>query len=384
MQIFHIATHNYNPGDAAVGLGVNALLRQHHEETIIEKQCLMEMENFWGHTRYDQRLVDRMNAADLIVIGGGGMMDGVRGRRHTGFAFDMPNELWRKIKKPVALVALGENRYFGQKYRHADDFINFVTTISQNVPTFCSVRQDGSLQRMSEWFPGAKGLFSEIPDPGIFWRSGLSGDLCAGRSPSRQARQRDVGPRVGIQVAGDNLRRRALGRNGRSVLDPLVSLISRIVSNSRDAEIVLIPHLTRDLDAVCEILSSLDRVDRSLSRMRVEVVGVGHGVTGLSAIYECVESLDVLIAMRGHSQLCSLGGRVPFISYTTHPKNIAFADELGHWHPRSSPKANSNDLLEKVEHALSVSSELVEKQRDYVYAAWQKAESEVGSWMKQL
>ena len=197
IKIWHIATHTANIGDGALVNGIQTTLKQDLEEEIqFHNDCLMYYENYWGNKKYDQELVDQINEeADLLIIGGGGMMDGRRSRKHTGIGFDLPLNLFEQIKIPIVFYALGFNLFKGQFFWNKPALVKLLQFAARRKDCLFSVRNDLSQKRLQELVGvDTARCVIEIPDPGLYVET----------KPTHHAEFSESNPNILIQLAGDN------------------------------------------------------------------------------------------------------------------------------------------------------------------------------------
>jgi len=98
-KILHTATHTTNIGDGALNFGIQNMLKKQNNNFDFTDDCLMDYENFYGDKKYSEKLVKKINNFDLLIIGGGGMIEGGRNLSNIGLAYNMPLNLLKRINK---------------------------------------------------------------------------------------------------------------------------------------------------------------------------------------------------------------------------------------------------------------------------------------------
>ena len=142
---------------------------------------------------------------DLVLVGGGGTIDGSPNHTESGMALPLSGDAIRRSPTPLAFVALGYNLFPGQTLHCRDPLIDVLTACRERGFPF-SVRNDSSHERLVEAVGDAARDVVEVPDPGFFVRPDRSYVVpqMTGRRPS-----------VLVQLAGDNLDRRLGTATGR-------------------------------------------------------------------------------------------------------------------------------------------------------------------------
>ena len=295
---------------------------------------IVELEPEFGGASFDEVDLTRYR---LILVGGGGTIDNRRTRVASGMAFPMSGDQIRASPTPLAFVALGFNLFGGTRLRNGDALADVIGACAERGFPF-SVRNDGSLERLRDVLGAAADPVVEVPDPGFFV------DVPKAYAVPQFSGRR---PRILVQVAGDNPGFRFGGRGdgaavellgrvrnrlpvglGRELARAIAKLVTRLVE-AFDAEVVLAPHISKDLPLVVAILAGLPAV---LARRRVRVLGVPDP-SGASEFFAAYAQSDLVVGMRGHSVICACGLRIPCIGLSTHPKIRGFmaACDLADW-----------------------------------------------------
>jgi polysaccharide pyruvyl transferase WcaK-like protein len=325
-RVLHIASHEINVGDGALIDGIRGQLDAVADRPI-DYQPLDVVPLGSGAAAFDPAILADY---DLVLIGGGGTIDGSVNHTESGMALPLGGAAIRQSPTPLAFVAIGYNLFPGQTLHCRGPLIDLLDACRQRGFPF-SVRNDSSHERLVEAVGDAARDVVEVPDPGFFIRPDRSYVV-----PQMTGRR----PTVLLQLAGDNLERR-LGaapcrrwfarrpeRTRRGFVDQIADLIAWLVTQ-RHAEVVLAPHITRDLRLTAEVI---DRLPMSLARPHVRVLGVPHP-SHAPQFFQAYAEADLVIGMRGHSVICAVGLRVPCVAISTHAKVAGFMRkcELSRW-----------------------------------------------------
>lgn len=332
IRIWHTATHTTNIGDGALVSGIqNTLSEDWSSDIEFENDCLMQYENYFGQKKYDLNLVDEINnKSNLLIVGGGGMMDGGRGDKHSGMGFDIPQSLLDKITVPVVFYALGFNLFEQQIYWNKDKLKQRIEYLLDRPNTLFSVRNDGSKQRLEQFIGRADERIIEIPDPGMY--------VIPEQAPHETIRPGELN--VIVQLAGDNVfsrfglgslkylsrfLRQVIKKRQRNSFIKLASVLERL-SLEQKVNYILCPHLVRDFDVTAEFISVLKR---SFARFNFNCSPVLRGTRDAGKYFSIYNQSDLVIGMRGHSVICGVGLGVPTIALSSHPKVRGFMQKVG-------------------------------------------------------
>jgi polysaccharide pyruvyl transferase WcaK-like protein len=321
-RVLHIASHEINIGDGALIDGIRQQLDTLASQPI-DYQPLDVVQIESGDLPFDPR---RFADYDLVLIGGGGTIDGSPNHTASGMALPLSGDAIRQSPTPLAFVAIGYNLFPGQTLHNRGPLADVLTACRQRGFPF-SVRNDSSFERIVESVGDAARDVVEVPDPGFFVRTDR-----AYKVPQMTGRR----PSVLVQLAGDNLdrrigtqpRRRWLrprkDRSRRKFTDRITDFV-RWLAQQYQAEIVLAPHITRDLALTAEVV---DRLPNPIARHQVRVLGVAHPRRA-AQFFQAYADADLVVGMRGHSVICAVGLRVPCVAIATHAKVGGFMSKCG-------------------------------------------------------
>lgn len=323
LRVFHVATHRHNIGDGALVAGIHRTL-----ESDLGVKLSVETLDVLDHKIRGERVmmtaddVSRINrTADLVIVGGGGMIEGGAGNTLSGINFNFDIELLQRFEIPVVFYALGFNQFRNSYFFHRAKLAKLLEAVNERGMLF-TVRNDGSKQRLEQLL-GPLDFVSTVPDPGLYVPT----------RPRPVPELREGAFNLVLQLAGDRLRsrlggslRRALERvSGRGPLSNLANLMSELISN-RGVHVTLCPHLLTDIPMISEFVQRLP--NRAL-REGCTLSSVLCGSDSAPDFFELYRQADLVVGMRGHSAICSVGLGTPFVGLATHDKVSGFMDEIG-------------------------------------------------------
>ena len=320
-KILHTATHTTNIGDGALNYGIQTTLKRRYKNIDFTDDCLMDYENFYGDKRYSKELIEKINKFDLLIIGGGGMIEGGRNLKQTGLAYNLPLELLKKINIPIVFYALGFNKFDSNFFFNKNKFKVFLDYVKRNNKILFSLRNDGSLERLKKNYDNLDTSFIHvIPDPGFFIEV-----------EEQKIFKSNHRTKILVQLAGDNLDHRF---NKIKIFK--FDIINKVINNFKiklfckklanvliflskkyNSEILLAPHLIRDLNFVCKLKDSFPN---KFIRKNISMSPVMLGKLNAKKFFSIYKESDLIIGMRGHSVICGTGLKVPTIGLSSHPK----------------------------------------------------------------
>lgn len=291
-KIIHICPLDRNTGDNALNKAIRTMLGQ---AFAIEHLELVG-------TQFDRSVFDKLNAADAVVFGGGGVIHSCSGgnsrknREHTGTMWNMDLDWIAELKSKIILYSVGFNRFQGEPppLTRMGEFYDVLARKG----ALASFRNDLSRERFLDYFPRFGGV-RVTPDPGLFCRGTLRK---GGQSYAL------------LQIACDRLEYRY--PNG---LDDFLSLLNAMREIS-PVPIFLIPHTTADRRIYGRLTADL-KVDN--------ILGDVTRYADVDDAMDLYRNALYTISTRGHSQICSVGNGTPTFAMSTHPKARGFMEEIG-------------------------------------------------------
>lgn len=283
MKIAHVFCHQAtNLGDIYLRRGTRDALR-----TIYPDAAFTDVETRKLFTDAD---VAELNAHDLVVIGGGGLLlrDTFPNDR-SDWQLGMTAEQIEAVETPLVVHAIGYNRFRGQEDFARPLFDRHITALLDRSAWF-TVRNHGSARALRDYVPqGLRARIQVNPCPSLlFPRAVVDRSLGTGK--------------VGLLLAGDRLERRHPDQE--AFLQSIRTLMAEI---SRRAELHVVVHQPHDRWFYPHV--------KDLDFKEIDLIGrsPAEAVTAFT-------SLDTVIGDRGHAQMIpfALGCRI--FSLISHDK----------------------------------------------------------------
>lgn len=264
------------------------------------------------HQVFDAAAVERANATDAVLVGGGGLfLPDTMPNGNSGWQWNVPDDSLRGLKVPLGLVAVGYNLFEGQEI-HGSRFAESLRLTVEH-STLVGLRNHGSIERVRDLLPETlQDRVVYMPCPTTFL--GLLEDGPGARvkrtvEPGRK-------PVVHLNIAYDRTALRFKGHYGEFLaqLDRFIRTTGELVEVRIAAHTVGDERVAQDLYTAHGTRVPVD----SLFRL---------GVDGALQLYA---DSDLVIGMRGHAGMIPFGVGTPIISLVSHPKLRYFLEDVGH------------------------------------------------------
>lgn len=313
--IWHVGGYNRNYGDFV-------LLESIREN--LEKQSDIPL-NFVNvdcqSTHFFPELIDELNEkADMLLIGGGGfIMNRHEGNSLSGWQWSIKNEDIAKIKVPIVVYGIGYNK-FNYDNRGFKKQMNQSLIITQKNAKLFSVRNNGTKEELI-----TRGLnendIEVIPDSGMFIssRSINAKFLNSGRML------------IGLNFVSDRPQYTYpddYNNTKNIVMENLINACKYFVEKY-NALIINIDHIpVLDEEVNIKFKNELGSNNYLVLSEEIPEIYPPSLINShfLAYIYD---KMNVVIGMRGHSNIISFGMGTPFISMGSHNKNRFFTKEIG-------------------------------------------------------
>lgn len=358
VNIAHIASHSINVGDGAIINGIQESFRDYL--FLLNKGVKftpIDIVDFINPEPFTAEQLDS-GGYDLIIVGGGGTIDGAR-REESGFAFRMTPEELRKLRTPIAFCGIGHNLFNGRDLQNGERLREFIETCGEIGIPF-SVRNDQSLQRLCREFGiGIGRTIDVIPDPGFYINTGVATSSALPFNGRRK---------VMLQFSADNLGARFGNEDMlREVMNTVLTQVYD-AAESRNLDIVFAMHTTPDLFLAATAISAIQSANNSFVRDRVRVLEIGSAGRARD-FFSNYKECDLVIGMRGHSVICATGLGTPVIALSTHPKVEGYMQELGltRWTVTPQTLDKLGILIEELLNNPQRQLEIVNRQRNELW-----------------
>lgn len=317
MNILHIASYDGNIGDVANHKGFWRLFTKYVTDnySVIPFEIRQFYQN-WNDTTFDLSFVEYMNSFDLVVFGGGRFFDIAVPNSRTGVTIDLPQFLIENLTVPTIFNGIGLRLSVRSTAEMKERFSSFFRSLDkENI--IVSLRNDNSTAYLSYL---DKELIKDvhiIPDGGFF-------------TAARKYKHIELPENkkvLAINIAKDSLDLR--WNNSVEQYERYCIRMSDFIQTflkEYDWNIVFVPHIPNDLEAINDIIRLLPD---KLIRTRITVAPYLNGtVTNGDYIIDLYRQAELVIAMRYHANICSMAMGTPVISIMTLDDNRLLFDNI--------------------------------------------------------
>lgn len=310
-----------------------------------------------AHTTVDSKAVKRMNQTKGVIIGGGGLfLKDTNPNNLSGWQWSCSMDDLQKLQVPIALFAVGYNRFRGQA-DFAPIFTEHVRLLTEKA-TIIGLRNYGSIDGVKQYLPAAlheKLVFQPC-------MTTLSSYIYGAKA----LRENDTPPFVAVNCAFDRSKLRFGQQIGRS-LSNLASGLKQVGKHvpikyyaHSPADEVFLPFLD-SFGVHYELVKLYDKSPRTvLDAYRAPLLAIG---------------------MRGHAQLIPFGSQRPIISIISHNKLRYFLDDIGapEWGIDINDEHLADQLVEKVVYMLKNMKMLEKSVQEKQQVLWEKTQENVST-----
>jgi polysaccharide pyruvyl transferase WcaK-like protein len=317
LSLLHLINgRSANVGNGALTEGAELVLNQDLQRQINWSRLAWDDYTF-GLKDFDRQFVAQINDhSDGMIIGGAVAMNGREFYGNAGMRFDLPQELWQEIRRPLVFYGLSYRHWDGQIYHHADKLRWTLEHILRQDNMLLGLRNDGTREWLAANFGIASDRFHVVPDPAVF----LPAD------EGVQYPEFELGRRNVILAFNDEdwLGRYGTAERRLAVLKAMVPAIERMLVQW-DVNLILVPHYFDD----CRMLADfIDLCRPVLAHQSMIAAGLAR-INGSRHFYGRYKQADMVISMRVHSMSPSIGLEVPMIPLVTQDRMSDFLDGIG-------------------------------------------------------
>lgn len=315
IKVMHIASFNGNIGDNANHNGFRRKLGDSFNCDIKYDEIeIREFYQSWNIRDFNsEEFIKLCNSYVLIVIGGGNFFELKWDYSYTGSTINISNDTLNKIKTPILFHAVGCDIAKGTSESNINKFENFLNIVTNSSKYLVSVRNDGSYDIIHKLY-GDKyhKKIIRVPDGAFFLKTKTF------KFPEVNKNLKSVG----INIVSD-MKDIRFGKkiNDGIRYDDFINGLARVVNNflekNREYQIIFFPHIYSDLIAIGELL---EKIDDRFRRTRIVVAPCLTGRGSEEYIFGLYKECEFILAMRFHSNVCSIAQGIPTIGLSSYKK----------------------------------------------------------------
>jgi SAM-dependent methyltransferase/polysaccharide pyruvyl transferase WcaK-like protein len=323
----HVASYNPNAGDVLLPVALRDLFT--HVMGPIRWRGIQ------AHPVVTDRVVAEMNRTRGVVVGGGGLfLRDTNANANSGWQWNCPIPALRSIKGPLALFAVGYNRFRGQP--DFDPIFSEHLTLVAEKAVYIGLRNSGSIRAVRQYLP------SELHHK-LRYQPCMT-TLMTKLYPHLILPERSAPPFVALNCAFDRSALR-FGDRKEAILRRIAEAMHRIQAT---IPIRYYAHMALD----DEVLPFLD--ERGVKYEYVSLQGADP-----AEIVRAYSRPALTIGMRGHAQMIPFGCGRPVLSLISHDKLRWFLEDIDatEW----GLEVDDDDLADRLP---AVAIEMVERAGD--------------------
>lgn len=314
MRVLHLASFVGNIGDIANHEGLYYELKSiFQQDLIIDK---LEMRLFYKNLqkrKFDNEFAELVNEYDLLIIGGGNFFELCWEYSATGTTFDISEKILNLIKTPILINAIGIDLDKGYSESTIEKFRLFLSNIFSINKVFFTIRNDGSKEVVRTFFKEFEDKIYVVPDYGFFIKEALF---------KEQYELENKINYIGLNLAVDMYSIRFKYREYNEFIIEMANIVNEILDNY-DVNIYLFAHIQSDYIAIVDILKHIKNY-YVRSRVSISSLVVGNELETFRRYNEC----KIILGMRNHSTICSIGLGIPSFGMTSYKKPEYIYNEL--------------------------------------------------------
>jgi polysaccharide pyruvyl transferase WcaK-like protein len=325
-KILHIASFSGNIGDNANHNGL-----RHQLEKFLKNDGIsyteLEIRKFYQNysrpdkLRFDDAFAQLANEHDLVIIGGGNFFEIWIESSQTGTTIDISPSTIDKIDTPMFFFGLGFDPYKGIPEGNIEKFKRFIDKLAEKKRHTITVRNDGSSKHIEKYL-GKEYLkkIKKIPDGGFFLQI---------ENPSPETfniKSRFVAINVAKDMADLRFQKMGDGITYETFVSRFAKTLDAFLTTHTDMEIVFVPHIYSDIDAIFDVLDRMEDIHR---RNRISVAPLLHGKGSEQIVFDIYRKAEFSMGMRFHTNVCSIGLNTPTIGLISYPKLKDLYEEVG-------------------------------------------------------
>jgi hypothetical protein len=346
VRLLHLANFgSRNIGNGALILGLERVLA---EDFATPPEVAAEPWDDYslGTRHFDESFVERVNTeCDALLVGAAVTFDGRPRYEATGMRFDLPLELWPRIRKPIVFYGLSHRDWrHASNYQHLDSLRRTIETMIESPNVLFSVRNDGTKSWLEELTGIASDAILEVPDPAVYVPVEDSEhlELEDGKVNLLLALNDEIGS---IFFEEDELTKRTPGWRPRgwgrlsrvwtppvaawerrvdAILGALAQVVLRLAAEV-DLNVVLVPHDHADIWPSGAFLRHLP----AGPRQACVFANTGLRVEHTPRFYDLYAKCDVAVSLRVHSMNPAVGIGAPVVPVVSQRRMTEFMREAG-------------------------------------------------------
>ena len=274
----------------------------------------LEVRDFihWNRRSFDEDFLQQVDNADALIIGGFSLLQFWRTDTQSGTYLEFAPDFLSRIKRPILFHGIGCDATRGVEDIAINRMRQFLDSVLGMDNQHFSLRNDGTIDFVRTYLGASYAdAMTVIPDGGLF--------------ANPQANSHHLLPRnarfIAVNLAGDMPDKRYRNKKNRDIDSDfarhLADELEEILSQNHDMYCVFIPHIYSDFSLIMKVMACFS--DR-FRRTRVVVAPYVQAPLHWEQNFDLYRRAELVIAMRYHANLTSLGFGSNTLALSTHHK----------------------------------------------------------------
>ena len=333
LTLSHFSAFNYsNVGDTLLPINVKDSINLLDESRINWK-------DFHVHKLVDEKIINQINQTNGVIIGGGGLfLKDTHRNKLSGWQWNCSIENLEKISVPIALFAVGYNRFRGQEEFDAIFFKHLELLSDKSF--FIGMRNKGSIENLKKYIPERNHHKIKLQ----FCPTTISSKLYPDIIYPNKSEESKV---IAVNMAFDRSHFR-FGEQIGEKLTAVANILKKLYESGY--EIHYYSHMQTDENFLIYLESF--EIPYKLIRLRdPKDTLIKYSIPKL------------VIGMRGHAQMIPFGCETPILSIISHEKMRWFLQDIGmeEWGVEMS-SSNFEQELAKIMNSILINFDQIQKQ----------------------
>ncbi len=322
-KIYNWGGWSRNYGDLAIQAGQMTMLRDASSEHYLEFVPISSDLSVTEAGRefspmLHSAFIDIINEdADMLLVGGGGqIMRRNEEESVSGWQFNISLEDLDRLNVPLVVYSVGFNDFPYDETSFPSYASVHIQAVIEKSALF-SVRNSGTLNALIDMGIDINNV-EVIPDPGMFC------PIVGMKLPDINS----AGFLIGLNWAGDRISMRYKDNELSWIIPKICHALIQLIEEQGGGKVVYIPHLCAyDITVASSFKEYLGDYFYGLHEM---VPGLyPETLAQVPLIAGVYKKMDVVLGVRGHSNIIPFGTHTPFVGFGDHCKNRFFAEQIG-------------------------------------------------------
>lgn len=326
LKVAHIYASNAksNSGDFMIGISTKKYFR---EKYLDNKECTFV--NFDCRNKFDDKMIEKLNTFDYIVLGGGGLiLPDSNPNKISCWQWSISKDMYSKIKKPIYAISIGYNLFYGQNMNMTNRKNNSedksrMKIFKENIVEL--IKKSKHFGMRHKW-----DIEQLLKIVGEEYREKIKFEFCPTIWYSEKYWMGVLAPNglcpknkiinnekyIAIEIKDDREWRRYYKITKNKYYEELKNFVIYCQKNNKK-----VCYLSHD---------GSKNFYNYLKKSKIVIPYIDNSVANEKKIYENYSKIHTILCMAGHSEMISYGLGIKIIPLVSHPKIKNFCDDINY------------------------------------------------------